>query len=430
MGSSEDPMRDRFLRFVCASCAACLLALPATLHAQESGALPPWGKTLAAPSPLAAPLAAPAQRGEDGELIQPAADGEARPLSFWVRAEYLLWYAKNNSVPTLLTRGQTTTTSPGALGAEGTKFLYGGAVDFKDRSGARISAGIPFGLDNAFAAEGSYMFLTARSVGTTLTSPGDPVLARPFFDVVNNREDSSLVTYPGVISGTVNIRSASFFQSADGNLTTLVWQENKNRVTLLAGFRYANLSENLNITEATVGDANSLQFAGVNINVADQFSTYNDFYGAQLGVRSELHFGRFDVNLLGKVAVGGAHEISQVAGRTIANTAIPINAPAGLLALSSNSGTFTRNAFAVLPEVGVNIGFKIAERWTLFAGYTFVYWSDVARPGDQIDRNLNPNLIPTSSTYGVPGGPARPAAGIHSTDFYAHGLNVGVTFRY
>jgi Putative beta barrel porin-7 (BBP7) len=421
-------MRVCFLRFLCASCAACLLALPATLRAQESGATPPWGRSLVEPAPLV-----PSElREEAGDTSHPVAtEAEAaRPLLFWVQADYLLWFTKNSRVPTLLTQGQTTSATPGALGAAGTNVLYSGDVDFKDRSGARFTAGVPFGPDNAFGVEATYMFLTARSVGTTLTSPGDPVLARPFFNVANNAEDSSLVTYPGVINGTVNIRSASFFQSAEANFTTAVWQENKNRVTLLAGFRYLNLREDLNITETTTGDANALQFAGVNINVADQFSTDNDFYGAQLGLRSELHFGRFEVDLLGKVALGDAHEVSQVAGRTVANTAIPINAAAGLLALSSNSGTFTRNAFAVVPEVGINVGFKVTERLSLFAGYSFIYWSDVARPGDQIDRNLNPNLIPTSNTFGMPGGPARPAPGIHSTDFYAHGLNVGATFRY
>lgn len=425
-------MRHRLLRLVCASCACVLIALPSALRAQESEAVPPWGKALSGQSPggVEGPHE---EKGEAKEATEhenaPEAE-ESRPLRFWIEADYLLWFTRNTSVPPLLTRGQTTDPLPGALGSPGTKFLYGGPIDYKDRSGARFAAGIQFGPENAFGFDAGYLFLTARTIGTTLTSPGNPVLARPFFNLATNREDSSIVTYPGAVSGTVDINNSSSFQGFETNLSARVWCEGKNRLTLLAGFRYLNLDEDLNITEVVTGQAKALQFAGININVSDRFALNNDFFGGQIGVRSEYHFGKFELDVVAKIALGDSRETSTVSGRTVANTAIPINAPAGLLALASNSGTFTRNAFAVVPEVGVNLGLRITERFSAFAGYTFIYWSDVARPGDQIDRNLNPNLIPTSNTFGTPGGPARPAPGIRSTDFYAHGLNVGLSFRY
>ena len=90
----------------------------------------------------------------------------------------------------------------------------------------------------------------------------------------------------------------------------------------------------------------------------------------------------------------------------------------------------TRDAFAVVPEVGVNVGYQITESLRLFAGYSFIGWSDVARPGDQIDVGLNPNLIPTSATFGAPGGPPRPALAVQRTDFWAQGVNFGVEWRY
>src|SRR5439155_26661295 len=126
---------------------------------------------------------------------------------FWIEAEYLLWFTRNGGAPPLLTRGQTTVARPGAFDQVGTKFLYGGPIDFKDRSGARFSAGMPLGTDGMFGVEATYFFLSARSVGTFASSPGDPVLARPFFDVVNNREDTSLVTYPGFLKGAIDIKS-------------------------------------------------------------------------------------------------------------------------------------------------------------------------------------------------------------------------------
>jgi hypothetical protein len=404
-----------------------LLALPLQAHAQSPEAIPPWGKELVSP----APVSVQQPQGENGGEPAPATESaEARSWSFWIQAEYLLWYTRNTQVPPLVTRGQTTVPRPGALDQAGTKFLYGGPIDFQDRNGARFMAGVCFGPEGVFGIEAGYFFLSARSVGTFLTSPGDPVLARPFFDVVNNREDSSLVSYPGVAHGAIDIQSTSFLHSAEANASAVIWHCDKNRITLLGGFRYLNLNEDLSISENVVGDAGALLFAGTNILVSDRFSTDNNFYGAQLGIRSEFHLWKLDVGIFGKVALGDSHEVSTVEGRTVANTAIPINAPAGLLALSSNSGTFTRDTFAVVPEFGVTVGLHVTERLMAYVGYTFVYWSDVARPADQVDRNLNPNLIPTSLTFGVPGGPARPSPGLRSTDFYAHGLTLGLTFRY
>ena len=55
----------------------------------------------------------------------------------------------------------------------------------------------------------------------------------------------------------------------------------------------------------------------------------------------------------------------------------------------------TNDAFAVLPEVGLNVGVYVTEKVRVFAGYSFLYWSDVVRPGDQVSRAINPGRIPT-----------------------------------
>ena len=66
----------------------------------------------------------------------------------------------------------------------------------------------------------------------------------------------------------------------------------------------------------------------------------------------------------------------------------------------------------------------------LFAGYSFMYWANVLRPGDQVDIAVNPNLIPTSNTFGVAGGPSGPAVTAHESSFWVQGLNVGLEVRY
>jgi hypothetical protein len=58
----------------------------------------------------------------------------------------------------------------------------------------------------------------------------------------------------------------------------------------------------------------------------------------------------------------------------------------------------------VVPEVGVKVGYQVTPHLRAQVGYDFLYWSDVVRPGSQIDPLINTNLIPPAT----PGGPGRP----------------------
>jgi hypothetical protein len=69
-----------------------------------------------------------------------------------------------------------------------------------------------------------------------------------------------------------------------------------------------------------------------------------------------------------------------------------------------------------------------SETWPT-AGYDFLYWSRVARPGEQIDRSLNLTQSPVFGT-GTLVGPACPAPLIDSTDYFVHGLNFGFALVY
>jgi len=66
----------------------------------------------------------------------------------------------------------------------------------------------------------------------------------------------------------------------------------------------------------------------------------------------------------------------------------------GLLALPSNIGTQTRNRFAVIPELGVKVGYQLTDHIRVYAGYNFLYASSVVRPGNQIDPVINRAQLP------------------------------------
>jgi hypothetical protein len=354
------------------------------------------------------------------------------PPRFWLRAEYLLWGIKDSHYPPLVTTGSTSDPRPGSLDSANTTVLFGGSdLSNKNRSGGRFFAGCWLDEENRYGLEAGYFFLGNRSVGAFFSSPGNPVLARPFFNANANVQDSSVDAFPGVAAGSVRVDVPSFLQGAEANFSRALYQGPAFRLEALAGFRYLNLQEGLHIQEAVqVAPVPLPMFFGNDIFVSDRFDTHNNFYGGQLGARAEFRRKRWSVSLITKVALGDSNQAVHIRGSTFVDSQPPLVANAGLLALASNSGHFTRDSFAVVPEIGGNLGFQITERLRGLVGYSFLYWTQVARPGDQVDTVVNVNQVPTSMTFGMPGGPNRPAFRLHSTDFYAHGVNFGLEFRF
>ena len=102
-------------------------------------------------------------------------------------------------------------------------------------------------------------------------------------------------------------------------------------------------------------------------------------------------------------------------------TQAPVTSPGGFLAQASNSGQYQRNQFTMVPELGINVGFDLTPRLRLVGGYSLIYWSAVARTGDQIDLNL---------TFPTVTGIRSPEFRFAMTDYWAQGLNLGIDFRF
>jgi hypothetical protein len=312
--------------------------------------------------------------------------------------------------------------------------LFGGGIDNDVRSGGRFRAGYWLDDEQTCGIEGGYFFLSSRSVNFAAGSAdaGSLVISRPFFNVITGMEDSELVSVPGVLNGTVAVNLSSRLQGAELNGICNVCCGCRGRVDLLAGFRYLELDEGLGITENLAVNPSVPITGGTGFVVHDQFSTTNRFYGGQVGARAELWSGNLFVNVRGMIALGATDEVIDVAGSTV--IAPPGRAPTvgngGLLAQPTNSGHFTGSHFAVVPEVGVNVGYQLTEHLRAFVGYSFLYCSNVVRPGDQIDRGVNPTQLPLTTATPLFTGTARPAPVLRDTDFWAQGVNFGMEFRY
>ena len=163
----------------------------------------------------------------------------------------------------------------------------------------------------------------------------------------------------------------------------------------------------------------------------DKFSTRNRFYGAQLGIDGEYRWRNWIFSGRGKIGLGTTHETADINGSTLftsqmgMTTVIPNS---GLLAQPTNVGRTKHSSFAAVPEVGLKIGYQFTEHLRVTVGYDFLYWSRVARPGQQIDT-----LVNTSQLLGQGGAtvvPANPARIFRDTDYWAQGINLGLEFNF
>jgi hypothetical protein len=391
---------------------------------------------LGAPIALDTTIFPPKVQGWEASCAQEPStgwDGPSGPAwRFWASGEYLLWWIRDSHLPPLVTASPPA--SAGILGGPGTVSLFGGRTDNEERSGGRFRAGYWLDSQQTFGIEGGYFFLGSRSVNFTAGSAGagSAVIGRPFFNVITGAEDAELVSVPGVLTGTVAVNLSSRLQGAELNGVCNLCCGCRGRVDLLAGFRYLELTEGLGVTENLTVVPGVPVLGGTAFQVHDQFNTRNRFYGGQIGARAEFWRGGLFVNVRGMVALGNTEQVVDVAGSTVIAPPgqVPTVANGGLLAQATNSGHFTRDQFAVVPEVGINVGYQVTQHLRAFVGYSFLYWSNVVRPGDQIDRAVNPTQLPLSTAAPLLTGPARPAPVLRDTDFWAQGISLGVEFRY
>jgi hypothetical protein len=375
----------------------------------------------------------------------PSVDGER----FWFGAEYLLWWFRNSPLPVPLV---TTTANPdltptAAFNQLGTSVLLGNqGIDTGTRHGARITAGAWLDNRHTIGLEGNYFFVASHTVTQNVNSPGTPILAIPFFDADAQAESSFVQASPSSMAGGAVLSLSSRLQGAEINALFKTCSIESFRFQVLGGFRYLELTENLNFATSSVGiqdPAVDGSNNGLALNTLDQFNTRNTFYGFQLGARAEYRLGDFSLSATGKLALGESYQVANLIGSATTNffnaptggpfTGVPVQTlpGTGTFVQASNQGTSTRHEFAAVPEVGVNFGYEVVAGLRVFFGYDLLYFSKVLRPGNLIDRSFNAAQTVQSAVAGNPAAPGTfPAIILRGSDFWAQGINLGLEYRY
>jgi len=403
----------------------------------------------------------------------------------YLRAEYLLWWFDGMDTPPLVIQSDNADFDPAQVIYGGTEVLDG------SRSGGRVQFGIWLGGGNEVALEADYFSLGSNDtrfiagVDDGLGALNNIFIGRPFFNAFEFDRDpgagEDLVSRGRAredvdtndLDGTVTITIASEFDSASfgfrrnlccvqkcapcfgdgvggcgsgiscgncvgcgsgvaadcppgplrrlGNLIRC----GTRRVDFIGGFRWATLNEGISIVE----DLEQLAAPFTTFIVSDAFETKNDFVGGEFGYLVEWKRRRWTLEFLSKLAIGNTRQRAGINGSTIANGILPDDT-GGLLTQVTNIGVYERNEFSMIPQVGFTLGYFLTPRLRLTAGYSLLYWSNVVRPGDQIDLDVNGTLIPSLSVPPQLVSDDHPRFAFRQTDLWAHGLNFGGELRW
>ncbi len=329
----------------------------------------------------------------------------------------------------------------GVLGTPGATILFGGDNDLLNDShrGLRLHGGGWIDCSKQIALEADWLDLRNISEIVRAESDGTDIISRPYFNDQTNVADAELVSFPGVLAGSVTVTAHSDFQSGGARLRWNMGCEDMGcgdvlRWHLLTGYRFAQLSESLIIRE----ELESLDpaFPGT-FDLHDRFRTKNEFHGAEIGSVWRVRGDRWDCELLTRLALGSVEQTVTISGDTqIDEPLVSQLFPGGLLAQRTNSGTFRRNRFAAIPEFGVTVGYRITRNLSASLGYSLIMWRNIVRPGDQIDPTVDPRLIPEEDIDPLTPGiqlatdATRPGFAFHDTRFWAQGINFGLSYRW
>lgn len=382
----------------------------------------------------------------DFDLCAPGAVHKNRQLVIrlpshgWVSVDYLGWFASGMNMPPLVTTSAAGTPQANAGVLPGSSVLFGGNNNNLDdnMSGVRLRVGLWSTVRPNFGAEGEYFGFSQQTESFDRNSTGTPILARPFYNNATGLQDAELVAFPNLLSGRIQVQATSQVDAAAVRFRHILCCSTKaacspwdcgpipaqSRIDATLGWRYMQLREGLMIQEdlTSLSSNNPGSFL-----IEDNFETFNQFNGAELGVQWTGRRGYWTLDSLMRLSLGISHQQLTITGSTESPTG---SAPAngGLLAQPGrNIGTISQTEFGVLPELGTTLGYQLTQRLKFNLGYTAIYWSNVVRPGDQIDTTVNPNLLPPAIASNAFNGPGFT---VRQSDYWLQGLSFGGEYRW
>jgi hypothetical protein len=326
--------------------------------------------------------------------------------------------------------------------AEISPVLFSGSnLDSQDRWGGRLTLGA--NMNDEWGAEMVYFQLERK--GAIFTAGAGNIvegftngLSNLVLDGLGGAVEEPTVFDPSV-QAVIEGRSESRLLGFEGLLKHHAFTVGQKRVSCLFGGRFLELEEAKSLAQILgisdpvfVGSGTSaLDFVpGVTnfTTLLGDYSARNRFYGFTVGARVEGDWSRFFYNATGKVSAGAVQQELDVNefvfSSEVPGGEIPITTYPNPTVIHENR---TRMAFVL--EGTLNAGFRVTESLSIYAGYNVIVVSKIARPIEGSDLTSGGDGSITLN----PGGSVNRAnqfSQFGEQRFYAHGLNLGMEFRF
>lgn len=357
----------------------------------------------------------------------------------WFNVESLWWFAKPSKYPVpLVTKGSLSDSAPGVIGQRNTVVeAFPSDISWGTFHGIRTNMGMWLDEDSVYGIENTFFVLEQRSWNQSYISDGGTpyIVTIPFFDVasggnnswLNKLLDTNSTALPPLSTFiTVNARHQVY-----GNDINLIKNINRNNcvsVDLLTGVRWLQVTDATSIGQTTQNDVNGMVVPQLGY---DAIATTNNFWGWQFGGRIREQWGKFNVESMVKIALGGSQQRVNISGATLTNNPNAggeFGGPGFVFTQQSNIGAYNFTRFAVLPEFGAKLSYNLTDNFNLSLSYNIMYLSSVALSGNNFDKvtNPTPGFTPAANSYnGI-----HPAFLKQSQDYWVQGVGVGAEFRY
>ncbi len=324
----------------------------------------------------------------------------------FARLEFLTWWGAGSDLPILVSEGVLP--SPVLLGGE--------TLDLDPRTGGRVTIGKWLDGGQSIGLMARLYAVDDGTFNYSMQSEGGIPITRPFYSLENVGgqvvgPDGLEVAGNGV-PGSISVVGRHRFTGAEVLYRRLVRSSDSGSVDFLLGYNTARLDEDLMIDSTT-------NLPNADIQVSDVFDAKNEFHGVAVGFLARHDRRRFGLEVLGKISMGNMRQQMTLDGSAT-------NSDFGLLIQANNEGVFEDHAFVFAPELGVNLIYRAKPNLDIVFGYSFLYWSSVARPENHLPQNLavNPNNPPGPNE--IPG----PSFRFVHDDYWLQGLNLGVAFSF
>lgn len=345
---------------------------------------------------------------------------------YW-RAEAATFWGSGQFLPTLVTTSVGNPLPPveeaGLINDPDTRSLFGGGEVSEDAVvGFRFEAGL-WADDYKGSGLLFRMFDTGENdVGLSTDNTRTAVIARNFLDVGPPREQSLVsIAYPGQTTGSIQANLSSRSYGGDILYRSNICRDSLGRWDWIGGFQTARLDESLDITSRS----NDLNAPNPTLDQEDHFRARNHFHGGTLGIHGEVRDGCWYFSSLFKLGIGGMERRIDISGQSTTTVgADSATQNQGLLARSTNIGSFRDGTSVVVPEFNLVAGYRLTRKLDFTVGYNLLRLPKVGRVVSALDRELASNLSDPLT------GEVRPSFAFRESNLTLHSLNFGLQWNY